>query len=234
MLFVYFFSGNDFYFFLFYLAERELLLNCPNVLAYSKILETESSGYLIRQFIASNLYDRISTRPFLSLIEKRWIAFQLLNGLSHAKSRGVSHGDIKTENILVTSWNWVYLSDFSSAFKPTYLPLDDPSTFSFYFDTSSRRTCYVAPERFYLPNSEIARKKDKLEFGKRDGKITEAMDIFSLGCVLAELWMEGTAPFTLSQMFKFREGEYNLDAYLGEIEDPEIRVGFLLSLAFSF
>lgn len=70
----------------------------------------------------------------------------------------------------------------------------------------------------------MARKKDSLEFGKRDGKVTEAMDVFSLGCVLAELWMEGTPPFTLSQLFKYRTGEYNLDSYLAEIEDIEIRV----------
>ena len=136
----------------------------------------------------------------------------------------ISHGDIKTENVVVTTWNWAYLTDFSSAFKPTFLPLDDPSAFSFYFDTSSRRTCYLAPERFYAAGSDTARKKDALEFGKRDGKVTEAMDVFSLGCVLAELWMEGTPPFTLSQLFKYREGEYNLETYLAEIEDVEIRV----------
>lgn len=136
----------------------------------------------------------------------------------------VSHGDIKTENVVVTSWNWAYLIDFSSSFKPTFLPLDDPSGFSFYFDTSSRRTCYLAPERFYAAGSDMAQKKAHLEFGKRDGKISEAMDVFSLGCVLAELWMEGTPPFTLSQLFKYRQGEYSLEPYLAEIEDVEIRV----------
>jgi phosphoinositide-3-kinase regulatory subunit 4 len=123
----------------------------------------------------------------------------------------------------VTSWNWVYLTDFAS-FKPTYLPLDDPSAFSFFFDTSSRRTCYLAPERFYAAGSDMAKRKDKLEFGKRDGKVTEAMDVFGLGCVLAELWMEGTPPFTLSQMFKYREGQYSPEPYLEEIEDPDTRV----------
>ncbi|GAA6038901.1 hypothetical protein JCM8097_000564 [Rhodosporidiobolus ruineniae] len=203
--------------------ERDALVGCPNVQAYGRAVETERAGYLMRQWVASNLYDRISTRPFLSSIEKRWIAFQLLTGLMHARERGVSHGDIKTENVVVTSWNWAYLTDFSSSFKPTYLPLDDPSTFSLYFDTSSRRTCYIAPERFYAAGSDIAKKKEQLEFGKRDGKITEAMDVFALGCVLAELWMEGTPPFTLSQLFKYREGEYGLETYLAEIEDVEIR-----------
>lgn len=125
------------------------------------------------------------------------------------------HGDIKTENVLVTTHNWIYLTDFSTSFKPTFLPLNDPSTFSFFFDTSSRRTCYLAPERFY--------ELDKRAMG---GEVTKEMDIFSLGCVLAELWMEGTPIFTLSQLFKYREGSYNPDAYLNEIEDVEIRVSF--------
>lgn len=32
---------------------------------------------------------------------------------------------------------------------------DNPADFSFFFDTSSRRTCYVAPERFYKAGTEI-------------------------------------------------------------------------------
>lgn len=164
-------------------------------------------------------------------IEKKWIAFQLLNALRDARNRGISHGDIKSENILVTSWNWVYLTDFAS-YKPTYLPLDDPSDFSFYFDTSGRRTCYVAPERFYTEgtNPEISAKKSRIAsdstetFGKRDGVVSESMDVFSAGCVIAELFLEGAPLFTLSQLFKYREGEYNIEAQLAGIEDVSIRV----------
>ena len=166
------------------------------------------------------------------MIEKRWIAFQLLTALRDARNHKVSHGDIKSENILVTSWNWVYLTDFAS-YKPTYLPLDDPSDFSFYFDTSGRRTCYIAPERFYTAadNPEISARKSKLSMagneGKRDGKITEAMDCFSAGCVIAELFLEGAPLFTLSQLFKYREGEYNVDQQLSSIDDAGVRVSFL-------
>jgi phosphoinositide-3-kinase regulatory subunit 4 len=163
------------------------------------------------------------------MIEKKWIAFQLLNALRDARNRKIAHGDIKSENILVTSWNWVYLADFAS-FKPTFLPLDDPSDFSFFFDTSGRRTCYLAPERFYTAanNPEISAKKSKLALddaeGKRDGKVTEAMDCFSLGCVIAELFLEGAPLFTLSQLFKYREGDYNVDGPLGAIDDEGVRV----------
>lgn len=165
----------------------------------------------------------------MTSVEKKWIAFQLLTALRDARNRKTSHGDIKSENILVTSWNWVYLTDFAS-YKPTYLPLDDPSDFSFFFDTSGRRTCYIAPERFYTAadNPEISAKKSRLAIddseGKRDGKVTEAMDCFSAGCVIAELFLEGAALFTLSQLFKYREGEYNVDPHLSNIEEEGIRV----------
>jgi phosphoinositide-3-kinase, regulatory subunit 4 len=171
----------------------------------------------------------LSTRPFLSSIEKKWIAFQLLTALRDARNRKVSHGDIKSENVLVTSWNWIYLSDFAS-YKPTYLPLDDPSDFSFYFDTSGSRTCYVAPERFYTAsdNPEISAKKSRLAMeggeGKRDGRVTEAMDCFSAGCVIAELFLEGAPLFKLSQLFQYREGEFNVDHSLNAIEDESVRV----------
>ncbi|KAF7343436.1 hypothetical protein MVEN_01776300 [Mycena venus] len=209
-------------------ADREALTDIANIYNYQSFVETDKAGYIIRQWIASNLYDRISTRPFLSMIEKKWIAFQLLNALRDARNRKVSHGDIKSENILVTSWNWVYLSDFAS-YKPTYLPLDDPSDFSFFFDTSGRRTCYIAPERFYTAanNPEISAKKSKIAMeeneGKRDGKVTEAMDCFSAGCVIAELFLEGAPLFTLSQLFKYREAEYSVESYLGAIEDEGVR-----------
>jgi len=112
----------------------------------------------------------------------------------------------------VTSWNWAYLTDFA-CFKPTYLPEDNPADFSFFFDTSLRRVCYVAPERFLMSGET------------KSGDVTDEMDIFSLGCVIAELSLEGTPLFSLSQMFKFRKGEYDpIRLYVDKIEDNEIKV----------
>jgi len=51
------------------------------------------------------------------------------------------------------------------------------------------------------------------------------MDVFSLGCVIAELFLEGTPLFSLSQMFKYRKGEYDpIRLYVDKIEDNEIKV----------
>ena len=125
---------------------RKVLQNCVNCLPFYKVFCTPKSGFLVRQYVKDSLCDRISNRPFLTLIEKKWIAFQLLLALQQAHKHGICHGDIKTENVMITSWNWVILTDFAS-FKPTFLPEDNPAEFNYFFDTSRRRTCYIAPER---------------------------------------------------------------------------------------
>jgi phosphoinositide-3-kinase regulatory subunit 4 len=74
----------------------------------------------------------------------------------------VCHGDIKTENVALTSWDWAFLVDFAP-YKPTLLPADNPADFSFFFDTSGRRKCCLAPERFYDPASAGITQKQAAE-----------------------------------------------------------------------
>ncbi|KAF3803182.1 Serine/threonine-protein kinase VPS15 [Colletotrichum gloeosporioides] len=193
--------------------QRIALADVPNALGFQRIVETETNGYLVRQFLYNSLYDRMSTRPFLEDIEKKWLAFQLLCALRDCHARDIYHGDIKTENTLVTSWNWLYLSDFSSPFKPIMLPDDNPGDFSYYFDTSGRRTCYVAPERF-VPADEV---------DSKNAKLTWAMDVFSAGCVIAEMFLESPI-FTLSQLYKYRKGEYDpVISQISRIPDKDLR-----------
>lgn len=42
-----------------YIAERDALADIPNVYTYQSFVETDKAGYLIRQWVASSLYDRI-------------------------------------------------------------------------------------------------------------------------------------------------------------------------------
>ncbi|KAG5438557.1 hypothetical protein PCANB_002661 [Pneumocystis canis] len=190
---------------------RQKLLNIPNAIPFRRVFETGRAGYLLREFFFISLYDKISTRPFLQMIEKKWIVFQLLCGLRDCHSKGVCHGDIKIENIMMTSWNWAYLVDFS-CFKPIFLPEDNPADFSYFYDSSSRRVCYIAPERFLRPNEQ------------GNGGLTDKMDIFSLGCVIAEIFLEGIPLFTLSQLLKYRQGEYDpASTLLNKIEDSSVK-----------
>ncbi|KAK4471256.1 hypothetical protein MN116_004701 [Schistosoma mekongi] len=132
-----------------------------NLLFFNTSYITERCGVLIRDFIDQSLADRLCTRPFLCIEDKRWIAYQLLCAVDqlHSSSTKVysknsrsnypclCHGDIKAENVLITSWGWVLLAD-PAPFKPVWLPSDNPSEFTHFFDSSRRRVCYLAPERF--------------------------------------------------------------------------------------
>lgn len=236
------------------LEELKIRLHsCQNCLPFQKASLTEKAAILFRQYVRDNLYDRISTRPFLNNTEKRWLAFQILNAVDQAHKSGVRHGDIKTENVMVTSWNWVLLTDFAS-FKPTYLPEDNPADFNYFFDTSRRRTCYIAPERF-VDGSMFATESDQTtplvdltnNNQRSRGELRPAMDIFSagntwikvglmwaqsrikvvcvcvVGCVIAELFTEGVPLFDLSQLLAYRKGHFQTEHVLMKIEDRCIR-----------
>lgn len=268
----------------------------PNVLPMQRVYKarTHPCAFLVRQHVQWNLYERISTRPFLSEIEKRWITFQLLRALAQCHSVGVVHGDVKSENVLCTSWNWIFLTDFAP-FKPVRLPEDDHSDFHFFFDASSgRRRCYVAPERFGGPRSvwsprrspgSAERRSDSdrasdfvvetaalelildpervgdteaeaglaldggvgiagaprraVDYSGSGSKPAEAepagngvlvpdllpsMDVFSAGCVIAEIFLEGTPAFSLSELLKYRAGELALeDTQAARIPDARVR-----------
>ncbi|CAN0147967.1 unnamed protein product, partial [Discosporangium mesarthrocarpum] len=136
---------------------------CPNVLPYQRWLQSSirasqhrgagTPAYLIRQHLLGTLRDRLSTRPFLTLVEKRWLVYQLLRAVEQCHARGVCHGDIKSENVLVTSGGWVLLTDFAP-FKPTFLPDDHPADANYYFSSGDQGRCYLAPER--LQSASVA------------------------------------------------------------------------------
>ena len=100
---------------------KESLESNPNALPFNRIILSDKSGILLRQYIKYNLYDRLSTRPYLTFFEKKWITYQLLKSFQWCHQRCINHGDVKLENILITSFNWILLTDFAP-FKPTRVP----------------------------------------------------------------------------------------------------------------
>jgi len=216
------------------LELRRILTPTFNCLPYTRAILTDKAGFIIRQYGKYSLYDRISTRPFLSTVEKRWLTFQLLLAVDQVHKLGVCHGDIKLENIMVSSWSWLMLTDFAS-FKPTFLPEDNPADFSYFFDTSRRRTCYIAPERFVSRgvvvesvtssgSSQIEEGGDKMEHKEGGGEdLLPAMDMFSVGCCIGELFTDGSPPFDFSQLLAYRAGEFYPVEFLAKIEDKDAR-----------
>jgi phosphoinositide-3-kinase regulatory subunit 4 len=167
--------------------------------------------YLIRQYFHYNLFDRLSTRPFLNELEKYWIIFQLLKCLEICHEHKIVHGDIKPENIMCTTSNWVVLTDFAP-FKPSYIPDDDPTDFQFYFDSMARHKCYIAPERFSRQDlkgqaarniNSKSRNKSMSSALEPGAGLTPSMDVFSVGCVIAEVLLDGTPFLDFPSMLQY-------------------------------
>lgn len=148
-----------------------------------------SAAFLIRQYFHNNLQDALlHHHPPLTFTQKLFVVYQMLQGLKQMHRSGECHGDLKIENIMLTSWNWVFLTDMA-AFKPTNLPINDPSFFSYFFENSRRQSCCIAPERFtkslsYLESLVEAEENlpdDQQHHGPSVLDLKPAMDIFSLG-----------------------------------------------------
>ena len=165
----------------------------PNLLPHQMWISSRNKNkniptpvYLLRQYISSNLFDRSLTRPFLTEMEKLWLIYQMFLCLEICHEKGVVHGDVKPENFLITNSDFVVLTDFAP-FKPTLIANDDPTDFQYFFDSSSRHSCYVAPERF-VASAEIAKSQQDQNYKKRE--LLPAMDVFSLGCTIAEILLD--------------------------------------------
>jgi phosphoinositide-3-kinase, regulatory subunit 4 len=171
-------------------------------------LAYEGDGFCVlqRPYVAFTLRERLAARPGWAATEKLFIAFQILQAVAHLHDTyGLTHGDIKPNNVLVQSTGIVVLCDMAP-FKPCRLPSDSPLLFDYYYDTDESRACYVAPEKFSdqpLPSPPLESKTpgsatynvDNLNFDSH----TASMDVFSAACVLLFLYKEED-PFTLSEV----------------------------------
>ena len=100
-------------------------------------------------------------------------------------------------------------------FKPAYIQQDDVGSFTYYFGTnSSIKSCYLAPER-------LAEKNELIELSNSIYKITTEMDIFSVGAVIAELFLEDML-FDLPKLLLYKKGKFDLDSVLQKLKDKKL------------
>ncbi|KAJ1996785.1 Serine/threonine-protein kinase, partial [Coemansia thaxteri] len=94
---------------------------------------------------------------------------------------------------------------------------------------ASRQCCCIAPERFYDPGSKIALllatpRDSRGGTSSTNGQLAlqPSMDIFSAGCVVAELFLDGNPLFSLSRLLQYRKGAISSDNLVSGIPDAEI------------
>ena len=170
-----------------------------NVVPTINIKNTERSAILYRQYIGISLKERMYLMPYLTYMEKIWITFQLLYLFNNLEQMEIFHGDVKPENILLTSNLSVYLADFAT-YKPTYIYTNDIGSYTYYFgsiNSDNLKGCYLSPERL-CDNKDFISNEDK----------NSLMDVFSLGLVIAELFLEKNI-FDFSSLLNYKKGEIN-------------------------
>ena len=70
--------------------------------------------------------------PSTTFIEKLWLSFQLIAGVLQIHSENLTHGDIKPNNIMLTSSSQLFITDFAP-FKPTTISGDSLAEYTLYF-----------------------------------------------------------------------------------------------------
>ena len=186
-----------------------------NICPIFRLEDNIKAGLLIRQNFFIDLKERMYTLPYLSKIEKIWIMFQFFYGIYQLHTAEIYHGDLKIENILLSSNNSVFISDISP-FKPAYIQIDDLGNYTYYFGVNSNdnfKSCYLAPERIVDKNEF----KEKNEF-----ELKPSMDVFSAGIIFAEFILEENL-LDFSKIINYKKDLNIMEQILEKIKDENIR-----------
>jgi tetratricopeptide (TPR) repeat protein/TolB-like protein len=158
-------------------GQRASALNNPHIAGIYDVLEENSELYLVMEYIEGATLRQRLARP-LGIPEFLDIGIQCADALQAAHEKGIVHGDVKPENIMLTSGGGqVKMLDFGVA-RRLVGPDSGPETVSLVtmVDTISGTPAYMAPEAMLAKPV--------------DGRA----DIFSLGVVFYEM-LGGQNPF---------------------------------------
>ncbi|KAH9959050.1 kinase-like domain-containing protein, partial [Russula dissimulans] len=153
-----------------YYQSRETQLHArvschPHVLTFHREIDGGDYAFFVYDLCAGDLHSVIKKLSFFQedeLIKRVFV--QIIDALEFCHSRGVYHRDLKPENILVSSQKGgdvdVYIADFGLA------------TTNKFTASSCGTPCFMSPESL-VPHHE--------PYSTVEG------DIWSLGCILAEM-----------------------------------------------
>ncbi|KAL9655263.1 hypothetical protein ABK040_009037 [Willaertia magna] len=150
------------------LREIELLrtFKHDNIISVKDVMtipnkETFTDIYIVNELMDTDLYQVIKSKQVLTSEHVQYFIYQILRGLKYIHSANVLHRDLKPSNILVNENCDVKICDLGLARG---------------FDNHSEMTEYVVTRWYRAPELLLMCKE-----------YNEAIDIWSVGCILAEL-----------------------------------------------
>ncbi len=91
-------------------------LRHPNIVAIYEVAAMRGSQYMAMEFIeGQNLREFLKVRKHIDPVQATRLASEIARGLDYAFKRGISHRDLKTSNVLVSSMGQAKLVDFGLA-----------------------------------------------------------------------------------------------------------------------
>lgn len=127
--------------------------------------ENDRDIYLVFDFMETDLHAVIRAK-ILEEVHNQYIIYQCLKSLKYMHSAHLLHRDLKPSNLLLNSDCHVKVADFGLARS---LDVTDP-------DNTPLLTDYVATRWYRAPEILLG-----------SNKYTTGVDMWSLGCILAEL-----------------------------------------------
>lgn len=159
-------------------GQRASALNHPNIASIHDVLEEADDLLLVMEFVEGSTLREHLGQPMLA--ERFFvIALQCVDALAAAHDRGILHGDVKPENIMLTSSGVVKLLDFGVARR---LPGTDP------FAATATMHTLSAPG--VMAGTPVYMAPEVLKGGTPDARA----DVFALGIVFYEM-LAGRHPF---------------------------------------
>ena len=147
------------------------MLEHENVLGIKRILKPKDKAnyneiYVVTELMETDLSVIIKSGQSLSDDHIQFFLYQILRGLKYIHSAGIYHRDLKPRNLLVNSNCDLKICDFGLA-RADIKSLQN---------NQSALTDYIATRWYRAPEVILSWKK-----------YTAAVDVWSVGCILAEL-----------------------------------------------
>ncbi|AMD21132.1 HEL149Wp [Eremothecium sinecaudum] len=180
--------------------ELEILrrLNHPLIVSLKAFYEDDESYYLVMEFVAGgDLMDFVAAHGSVGEDAGREISRQILEAVSYIHAQGISHRDLKPDNILIAQDDpvLVKITDFGLA------KIQGNGTF---MKTFCGTLAYVAPE--------VIDGKLGDEQHKHNNLYSSLVDMWSMGCLIYVI-LTGHLPFsgsTQEQLYKqIARGSYH-------------------------
>ena len=161
-------------------ARAVAALSHPNIVAIYHFGFHGDSPYAVTELLEGESLRARLRRSRFDWRKAVETALPLCDGLAAAHAKGIIHRDLKPENIFITSEEQVKILDFGLAqLVPSEAGRNDSAGSLTAPGTVVGTVAYMSPEQV------------------RGGRLTEATDLFSLGCVLYEM-LAGAPPHVRS------------------------------------